>query len=279
MQLSNYTVHPDVSKNDHRNFKESNPNYQEIFQYLSNYKLNNKEIKIFLYLSQLGPKKVYEINQSLNIQRSEVYILLKNLEEKGLICRTLEKPYKFCAIEIEKALDNMISEEKINIKNMEFTKENILEVWDNIPKIFVDDNKAEKIQILEGKKRIITKLFEFLERTGSEYKILMADKDLIWLFNHQLFEKIEEKNKKNKLEIKLITNDTINSRFIIDKINTRVISCTYLNELKLNGFVVSDNDLLILLNDDSSGLNALWTNHNSLIKTHNILFEKMYKEF
>lgn len=279
MQVSNYTTPLDALKNDNKNFKETNPAYQEIFQYLSNYKLNTKEIRIFLYLSQFGPKKVYEINQNLNIQRSEVYILLKNLEEKGLIYRTLEKPYKFIALEIEKALNNMISEEKINIKNMELNKENILQIWENIPKIYVSENKTEKIQVLEGKKRIITKLIEFLENSSKEYKILMRDKDLIWLFNHQLFDKIEEKYKKHKITTKIITNETVNSRFIINKINNKIISCYYLPKLGLNGFVVSDEDLLILLNEDLSSLSALWTNHSSLIKSYNMLFEKLCQDF
>ncbi len=73
-------------------------------------------------LSRLGPAKASILTRELELPRSELYTLLKRLQEKGMVETTLERPMKFVAISFEKVIDHMIREETMKIEELKAMK-------------------------------------------------------------------------------------------------------------------------------------------------------------
>lgn len=80
--------------------------------------LTDKEAKVYCLLCKLGPCKASILARRLELPRPELYILLKKLQERGMVEATLERPMKFMAISFEKIMDQIIREEKGKIEEM-----------------------------------------------------------------------------------------------------------------------------------------------------------------
>jgi len=80
---------------------------------------STNQSKVYFFLSNEGLKTAPQLSTSLGIPRTEIYHLLRKLEEKECIFKIIEKPMKFGAIPIEDFLEKWINMEKIKVKNLE----------------------------------------------------------------------------------------------------------------------------------------------------------------
>ena len=80
---------------------------------------STNQSKVYFFLSKKGFNTAPQLSKSLDIPRTEIYHLLKKLEEKKCIFKISEKPMKFGAIPIEDFLEKWINLEKNKIKKLE----------------------------------------------------------------------------------------------------------------------------------------------------------------
>jgi len=83
---------------------------------LRDFGLTKNESKIFVFLSKNGPKKAIEISSEEKIPRTETYHLLSTLEAKGIITMSIQRPTKFSAVTIEKAIESIIHNQQKKIE-------------------------------------------------------------------------------------------------------------------------------------------------------------------
>lgn len=76
---------------------------------LKKHGLTEHELKVYHHLIENGPKYANQIGKDLNIYRTEIYRLLKSLQDKGMVDLIYDKPTKFVGVEYEKAIDVLIS--------------------------------------------------------------------------------------------------------------------------------------------------------------------------
>jgi HTH-type transcriptional regulator, sugar sensing transcriptional regulator len=94
--------------------------------------LSQSESKIYIYLSKKGDHRARDICTELHLNKQQVYPLLKNLQNKGLIYATFEHPAIFYAISFEKVLD-MIAKSKIEeAKNAQKDKNLLFKIWQSL---------------------------------------------------------------------------------------------------------------------------------------------------
>jgi len=102
---------------------------------LRDFGLTKNESKIYVFLSKSGPKKAIEISTEERIPRTETYHLLSNLETKGIVEPSVEKPTRFSSVAIEKAIESIIHNQEKKIGELKILKNDMVELWNSFQKI------------------------------------------------------------------------------------------------------------------------------------------------
>ena len=257
--------------------------------------LPRNEAKVYLFLAKTGERKARDVSDALSLYRTETYRLLRNLERKGLILPVLEKPLKFIAIPLEKAIDILIETRRMEIIEFEQKKKQIIDHWNSIPRANFDTEYKEIFQILEGDKQIILKANHILSRSKREICISASETDLERLYNSGFLNKLR-KISRNGVKVELIIDDSPKSLFFIKEAKLKdtdfqlVSTFNLLENDRYNPappfFLISDKKELLFLFRRKKLLNtrknresvALWTNCKELIKMIYFLFVEMKRK-
>ncbi len=246
-------------------------NFETICGSFIKFGLSKNEARIYVYLAKFGAQKAQNISRSLALHRTETYKILKKLEEKGLICRMLEKPIKFAAVPIDKALANLVQVNKMRILRLEEEKQRIMSKWSALA-VPTQGTEVpdEAIQILKGRNQINIKTNEIIQGAEDEAFLAVSDETLLKIFYSGALDEAASKSGK---KIHLITNSSLRSNYIIKKLKLGRDEYSFMSLPGLPSFIVTNSHLLLFLNDDGTNSNsdrnsqrALWTNQRDLIK-------------
>ena len=240
---------------------------------LSKFGLLKNEAKIYLYLARFGGQKAQRISEALSIHRTETYKILRRLEKMGLIYRILDKPVKFVALPIDQALSNLIEIKKQRLMLLEKTKEELVKLWNSLP-CPMENSEAEKesFQILKGMLRINAKASEIIRKAKKEVFIVATDDKLFQMFHSGVLDELKKNSR--RINVKLLTNYSLKSHFIVKKIQLNEKEFSY-TELNIPSFIlVDEEELLFFLEDhinNKKEFRAMWTNQKEIIKALRIL--------
>jgi sugar-specific transcriptional regulator TrmB len=251
---------------------------------LSRFGLLKNEIRVYVYLARAGEKKAAEIAEAISLHRTETYRILRDLEKKGIVFSAFEKPLKFTAVSLEKAIDLLIKAQKVKIVLLEREKDGLVKLWSTMPQPKVENNKKDIFQILEGEQQVILKSDEILRRTENEIKIFAPSQYMAQLYHSEFTDNLERFSK--KLKVTLLTDNSLKSRFFLEKLKLANHKCRVVDAKNLPCFIVSDSkELLIVIQKgaqekDNLGKKkpkvvALWTNYNAFVETLEMLFSKL----
>lgn len=251
---------------------------------LARFGLLKNEIKVYLYLARAGEKKAGEIAEAISLHRTETYRILRDLEKKGILFSIFEKPLKFTAVPLDKAIDVLVEAQKMKIKLLEKEKQNLVELWMSVPQMKVESAKRELFQMLEGEQQVVLKADELLERTEREFLIFAPDEYLAQLYYSDFTDKL--KQRQGELEITLLTENSPKSLFFVEQVDLARDSVGVVEAQSLPCFMISDRKELLIAfheNDVASDSGdkkkfktaAIWTNYTAFVWTLQMLFSKL----
>ena len=251
----------------------------QIYRILSRFKLNRGEIKAYILLARSGPQKAQRISESIGIERTEVYKVLRTLEGYGLITKTLDKPMRFKAKPFEIVLEDLIKEKRKRVSQLEEQKTSILAVWKSLPKISEED-VSEGIQVLEGKRQILIKIDEMLSSCEGKFSVSVSDTELIWLYNSMFFEDANKLGKEKDLSLRLLTNYSAVSDYVFEKVDGNTcVDHAFTKKAPEPSFIIKDDEeLFVVMNDGNKGPTAMHTNYPALISAFKTLFNYLWSE-
>lgn len=270
-----------------RKDKEPLKSLQVIEETLLGFGLSNNEIRVYIHLARSGVRKAREISDALSLHRTETYRILRDLEKRGLISSILEKPLKFIATPFEETINILIKAKKQKIKLLERQKKNLVNIWFSIPQQKIKPQSKEVFQILEGEEQINLKADELLENSKKEIYLLAPDLDLLRLYHSGFTDKLEKFSRKS-LEIRLLTNYSPKSRFIVDKMKLTDVKYLSSNVEELPSFIISDQgQILFSIKNDNDvqdvgvrrkkgRISSLWTNYEAFVKALKMLFFELW---
>ena len=131
---------------------------------LRDFGLTKNESKIYVFLSKKGPKKAIDICIEEGIPRTETYHLLSTLETKGIVIASIQRPTKFSAVKIEKAIEAIIQNQQEKIEELKLLKYDMIELWNSFQNI--RENNKSDISKLESKMKKYSKS----TRLNSDFK-------------------------------------------------------------------------------------------------------------
>jgi sugar-specific transcriptional regulator TrmB len=91
--------------------------------------LSKTEAEVYVYLAQNDPQKARDIAEALRIYKRQLYRTLKNLQSKGMVSASQERPALFSAVSFDKVLDLFIKVNREEAQRIEENKEQILLMW------------------------------------------------------------------------------------------------------------------------------------------------------
>jgi sugar-specific transcriptional regulator TrmB len=252
---------------------------------LSRFGLLKNEIKVYLYLARAGEMKAGEIAEAISLHRTETYRILRDLEKKGIVFAIFEKPLKFTAIPLDKAIDSLVDAQKIQIKLLEQEKEGLVDLWQSMPQPKVTNTKKELFQMLEGEQQVLMKANELLERSEKDFQVFASKDYLSQLFYSDFSDKL--KNQVENVEVSLITDNSLKSAYFLGQLLCLNKTHKVADNKSLPCFMISDNkEVLITFHEDATDddikkkqkTTAIWTNYSPFIKVLSTLFGKLQQE-
>ncbi len=250
----------------------------EVERALGKFSLNKNEVRVYLFLARFGAQKAQSVAEALGVHRTEGYKVLRRLEAQGIVSRIMERPMKFIAVPFETVLTNLIEERRQKIHEMERQKAQLLKVWASLPEPESVSRAKETFQVLEGKKNISVRLSELLQGSESSFKMVVSDTNLMWLFNTPFLDDVEDKVENEGLILRLMTNYSPTSSYVMDQLDIGQGDFMYLKGEKMPGFFINDRgEMILLMASDKNKVLGMWTNYVSVVQTHRVLFDLLWK--
>jgi sugar-specific transcriptional regulator TrmB len=250
---------------------------------LSRFGLLKNEIKVYLHLARNGEMKAGEIAEAISLHRTETYRILRDLEKRGVVFSIFEKPLKFTAVPLDKAIDLLVDAQKIKIKLLEQEKTSLVELWQSMPQPKVANAKKELFQMLEGEQQVIMKANELLERTEKEFQVFASADYLAQLYYSDFSDKL--KNRADKVHVTVVTDNSLKSAYFMGQLRWLSESHRIADEQNLPCIMISDNKEVLIafhedaVNDDEvkkkNKTAAIWTNYSAFVKILQLLFAKL----
>ncbi len=250
---------------------------------LSRFGLLKNEIKVYLHLARAGEKKAGEIAEAISLHRTETYRILRDLEKKGIVFSIFEKPLKFTAVPLDKAIDLLVDAQKIQIRMLEQEKSSLVELWQSIPQPKVADAKKELFQMLEGEQQVLMKANELLERCETRFQVF-ASADYLGQLYYSDFSDIL-KRQTDKVKVTVVTDESVKSSYFIRQLDWLGEAHKISDDQNLPCFMVSDNKEVLIAFHEKEASNddvkkkyktaAIWTNYGAFVKVLGLLFSKL----
>jgi sugar-specific transcriptional regulator TrmB len=250
---------------------------------LSKFGLLKNEIKVYVYLARAGEKKAGEIAEAISLHRTETYRILRDLEKRGIVFSIFEKPLKFTAVPLDKAIDLLVDAQKIKIKLLEQEKASLVELWMSMPQPKIASAKKELFQMLEGEQQVLMKANELLERTQEEFQIFASADYLSQLYYSDFSDNLKRRG--NKIHVSLITDNSLKSAYFLGQLPWLSESNKIIDSQNLPCFMISDNKEVLITFHEKDASNddvkkkvrtaAIWTNYSALVNTLKMLFSKL----
>jgi len=96
--------------------------------------LKELDAEIYIFLAKNGPQKAKDAATSLKINRQRLYFGLKNLQDKGIVVSSKERPARFSAVMFEKVLEYFLEEKREQHQSLQNNKEDLLSIWRSLIK-------------------------------------------------------------------------------------------------------------------------------------------------
>jgi HTH-type transcriptional regulator, sugar sensing transcriptional regulator len=251
---------------------------------LSRFGLLKNEIRVYLHLARTGQMKAGELSEAISLHRTETYRILRDLEKKGIVFSIFEKPLKFTAVPLDKAIDLLVDAEKIKIKLLEQEKTNLVELWKSMPQPKVETAKKELFQMLEGEQQVLMKAKELLEKTEKKFQIFASADYLSELYYNDFSDQM--KSQVDKIEVTLVTDSSLKSAYFIGQMKWLGKTRKITDNENLPCFMISDNKEVMIAfhekdNDEKDDSKkkyrtaAIWTNYTAFVNTLQVLFSKL----
>ena len=108
------------------------------------------------------------------MHKAQVYRVLKNLESRGMVDLTLEKPTRYTAVPFEKLVELLIKTKKDDISFLEDNKNELLTQWRSI-NLQESAPSVERFAIIEGRKNIYSKILQLIKEWKRELLVVTTN--------------------------------------------------------------------------------------------------------
>jgi sugar-specific transcriptional regulator TrmB len=232
-------------------------------------------------LLSLGKAIGKTLSRETGFARQEVYRILEELHDRGLVEKSIATPTEFSAIKVQEAISILVLEKT---KKLEQTKERIQSLIDEYSPIAeITPQKEYKFLLIPPKTFVNETREKMLEKAKTNVQLITTKKRFLQGISN-FFETYEMLLKKN-IETQVIVNtagETIsletNKLQLLEKYTNFSLRTTA--QSKANILIVDKSEAIITLHPkvDLGASPVLWTNHPEFIAIFQDYFQDLWKK-
>ncbi len=253
----------------------------DIVAELQEYGLTRNEARVLVFLAKAGPSKASEVARATQINRTETYRTIRNLQRRGLVEATLERPVRFQSVPFDKCLKALIDERKAKVRILEQRGEDLCHQFEDI-RVEPVSQEVERFQVVEGRLRIEQRLHGMYAQALKSVMTVLSPSEVIRADTSDLFDLLGDAAK-NGIRVRVITAINQTNLEIVEKLR-EFIEIRHL-DLKAKPIprvsIIDDKEALfeITTADETprSGEEvALWINSRAFVRNLQAYFEEMW---
>lgn len=253
----------------------------DIVAELQDYGLTRNEARVLVFLAKTGPSKASEVARAVQINRTETYRTIRNLQRRGLVEATLERPVRFQSVPFDRCLRILIDERKAKLRILEQRGEALRRQFADV-RVEPVSQEVERFQVVQGRLRIEQRLHGMYGQAQKSVMTVLSPSEVIRADTSELFDMLGEAAN-NGVRIRVITSINQSNLQIVEKLRES-IEIRHL-DLKAKPIprvsIIDDNEALfeITTADESSRSEdevALWINSRAFVRNLQAYFEEMW---
>ena len=253
----------------------------DIVAELQDYGLTRNEARVLVFLAKTGPSKASEVARAVQINRTETYRTIRNLQRRGLVEATLERPVRFQSMPFDRCLRILIDERKAKLRILEQRGEALRRQFADV-RVEPVSQEVERFQVVQGRIRIEQRLHGMYGQAQKSVMTVLSPSEVIRADTSDLFDMLGEAAK-NGIRIRVITSINQSNLEIVEKLRES-IEIRHL-DLKAKPIprvsIIDDNEALFEITTADESLRsedevALWINSRAFVRNLQAYFEEMW---
>jgi sugar-specific transcriptional regulator TrmB len=253
----------------------------DIVAELQEYGLTRNEARVLVFLAKTGPAKASEVAHNVQINRTETYRTIRNLQRRGLVEATLERPVRFQSVLFDRCLHILIDERKAKIRILEQRGEDLRRQFDDV-RVQPLSQDAERFQVIEGRLRIEQRLQGMYSQAQKSVMTVVSPAEVIRADTSGLFDRLGEAAS-HGVRVRAITTINQSNLEIVERFR-KSIEIRHL-DLKAKPIprvsIIDDSEALfeITTTDETPRAGeevALWINSRAFVRNLHAYFEEMW---
>ena len=243
--------------------------------------MTRNEARVLVFLAKTGPSKASEIARAVLINRTETYRTIRNLQRRGLVEATLERPVRLQSVPFDRCLSILIEERKARLRILEQRGEALRRQFD-VVRVEPVTHEVERFQVVEGRLRIEQRLQGMCSQAQKSVMTVLSPTEMVRADTAGLFDMLSHAVK-GGLRVRVITSIVQPNLEIVEKLRQHV-EIRHL-DLKAKPIprvsIIDDNEALFEIStaDESPRMEeevALWINSRAFVRNLQAYFDEMW---
>lgn len=232
-------------------------------------------------MAKTGPSKASEVARAVLINRTETYRTIRNLQRRGLVEATLERPVRLQSVPFERCLSILIEERKARLRILEQRGEALRRQFD-VVRVEPVTHEVERFQVVEGRLRIEQRLQGMCSQAQKSVMTVLSPSEIMRADTAGLFDMLSHAVS-GGLRVRVITSIVQPNLEIVEKLRQHV-EIRHL-DLKAKPIprvsIIDDSEALFEIStaDDSPRTEeevALWINSRAFVRNLQAYFDEMW---
>lgn len=259
---------------------------EKSFQILTMLGLTHSQAKVYSALASLGEARVGIIWKSSGVHRQDIYRILSELQNLGLIEKIVAKPTKFRAVPIEVATSFLIDGKENELLNFKKNANKLISTLiSSNEKKEIEENEDDFVLIPKGRKIQHYRICQVLKEVQSSIDVVCTYRSLLQ-YLHVYSGEHSEELKRRGVKVRIIVEKPENQESLFE-IHRLLSHMKFPTQLKFTPtplpvtFALNDEKKLLLNILKNGGIlesPKLFSTNPCIIALAKAWFEKMWKE-
>ena len=232
-------------------------------------------------MAKTGPSKASEVARAVLINRTETYRTIRNLQRRGLVEATLERPVRLQSVPFDRCLSTLIEERRARLRLLEQRGESLRRQFAAV-RVEPITHEVERFQVVEGRLRIEQRLHGMCSQAQKSVMTVLSPSEMVRADTAGLFDMLSH-SVKGGLRVRVITSIVKPNLEIVEKLQQHV-EIRHL-DLKAKPIprvsIIDDNEALFEIStaDESPRMEeevALWINSRAFVRNLQAYFDEMW---